>query len=96
MVARTQPVAAVALLAWVALVAGCAGGGVGTRRISGVEADRRLAGNVLATGTPSAWSLQTLHRNALLDLYRSDPREALARLADLARRVPAIARVRRI
>ena len=35
---------------------------------------------MLATGEPSASSLQTLHRNALLDLYREDRAEALDRL----------------
>ena len=63
-----------------ALSAGCLGGSVGARRISGPEADRRLAANVLATGEPSAWSLQILHRNALLDLYREERAEALTRL----------------
>ena len=69
-----------ALVLLVTLLVGCASRSIGVRRVSAREADRRLAANVLATGEPSASSLQTLHRNALLDLYREDRAEALDRL----------------
>jgi pimeloyl-ACP methyl ester carboxylesterase len=69
----------VALVLLVTLTAGCASP-IGARRISAREADRQLAANVLATGEPSAWSLQTLHRSALLDLYRKNRAKALGRL----------------
>jgi hypothetical protein len=70
----------VALGLLVMFAAGCATSSVGARPIPGREADRRLAANVLATGEPSAWSLQTLHRNVLLEAYREDRVEALTRL----------------
>jgi len=67
----------VALVLLLAQTLACAGSGVGARRISGAEADRRLAANVLATGEPSAQSLQTLHRHALRELYETDRVAAL-------------------
>jgi pimeloyl-ACP methyl ester carboxylesterase len=85
---------AVALLLLATMGAGCASG-VGATRVSGREADRMLAANVLATGEPSAWSLQTLHHNDLLDVYREDRVAALQKLhASLAEPELELERVR--
>ncbi len=91
--ARRRGKALVVALLLLATIAGGCASGVRATRVTPREADRMLAANVLATGEPSAWSLQTLHRNALLDLYREDRVEALRKLhASLAE--PDLERVR--
>ena len=61
------------------LLVGCLGSPVGVERISPREADRRLAANVLATGQPSLWSAQTLHRQKLSQVHARSPEAASKR-----------------
>jgi pimeloyl-ACP methyl ester carboxylesterase len=76
---RSEAVKLVTLVLLAAFAAACATP-VGARRVSGRDADRRVAANVLATGEPSAPALQVLHRHDLLELYREDRGAALEQL----------------
>lgn len=53
---------------------------VGVRRLDPEEANRKIAATVLATGKPSAATLQILNRSGLAETFRSAPAAALAAL----------------
>src|ERR1700760_1196876 len=67
-------------LAALALLASACATPVGVTRLGEQAAHRELNANVLATGQPSAYSMQLLERTELSTRFKSDPEMVLAQL----------------